>query len=80
MEGRCFLHSYDYRNDPGGHYLAVILTAPIVVAQWINMQYLFSTLDNVAYGSGSKITKKITEKIGIMQDNASERMTELPLQ
>lgn len=80
LEGRCFLHSYDYKQDEKGSFLTTILTAPMVVAQWINMQYLFSTYDNVAYGGGSKITKNITGKIGIMQGNASDLMTGLPLQ
>lgn len=80
LDGRCFLHSYNYKEDPQGSFLATILTAPMVVAHWINMQYLFSTIDNVAYGSGSKITKNITGKIGIMQGNASDLMTGLPLQ
>lgn len=80
LEGRCFLHSYDYKKDPEGTFLTTILTAPVVVAEWINMQYLFSTLDNVAYGGGSKITKNITGKIAIMQGNASDLMTGLPLQ
>ena len=80
LEGRCFLHSYDYKQDADGKYLSVILTAPMVVAQWINMQYLFSTGNNVAYGGGSKITKNVTGKIGIMQGNASDLMTGLPLQ
>ena len=80
LGGRCFLHSYDYAQDPTGTSLEAILTAPVVVAQWINSQYLFSTLDNVAYGGGSKITKNITGKIGVMQGNASDLMTGLPLQ
>jgi uncharacterized protein YbcC (UPF0753/DUF2309 family) len=80
LEGRAFLHSYDYRQDPDGASLTVILTAPMVVAQWINSQYLFSTLDNVAYGAGSKTTKNITGKIGVMQGNASDLMHGLPLQ
>ena len=80
LEGRCFLHSYDYTQDLEGSSLTVILTAPMVVAEWINTQYLFSTVDNVAYGGGSKITKNITGKIGIMQGNASDLMTGLPLQ
>ena len=80
LEGRCFLHSYDYTQDPEGSSLTVILTAPMVVAEWINTQYFFSTVDNVAYGGGSKITKNITGKIGIMQGNASDLMTGLPLQ
>jgi len=80
LEGRSFLHSYDWTQDPKGESLKVILTAPMVVAQWINAQYLFSTLDNVAYGGGSKITKNITGKIGLMQGNSSDLMTGLPLQ
>lgn len=80
LDGRCFLHSYDYQIDEDGTLLTTILTAPMVVAQWINMQYLFSTIDNVAYGGGSKITKNITGKMGIMQGNASDLMTGLPLQ
>lgn len=80
LEGRSFLHSYDFTQDPDGTSLTTILTAPMVVAQWINSQYLFSTLDNSAYGGGSKITKNITGKLGIMQGNASDLMTGLPLQ
>ena len=80
LEGRCFLHSYDWRADHGGKFLTTILTAPMVVAQWINSQYLFSTLDNVAYGGGSKVTQNVTGKIGVMQGNASDLMHGLPLQ
>ncbi|MBC7570097.1 MAG: DUF2309 domain-containing protein [Spirosoma sp.] len=80
LKGRSFLHSYDYTQDPTGTSLTTILTAPMVVAQWINTQYLFSTLDNVAFGSGSKITQNITGKIGVMQGNSSDLMTGLPLQ
>lgn len=80
LDGRCFLHSYDYAQDPEGASLEAILTAPMIVTQWINAQYLFSTLDNVAYGGGSKITKNVVGKLGIMQGNASDLMTGLPLQ
>ncbi|NBO19680.1 MAG: DUF2309 family protein, partial [Proteobacteria bacterium] len=80
LDGRCFLHSYDWRTDPEGAHLTTILTAPMVVAQWINGQYLFSTLDNVAYGAGSKVTMNITGKVGIMQGNGSDLMHGLALQ
>ncbi|ARH00712.1 DUF2309 domain-containing protein [Legionella micdadei] len=80
LDGRCFLHSYDWQEDTHGSCLETILTAPMVVAQWINNQYLFSTLDNIAYGSGSKITQNVTGKIGIMQGNGSDLMHGLPLQ
>lgn len=80
LEGKAFLHSYDWENDPNGSHLTTIMTAPMIVAQWINHQYLFSSLDNNAYGSGSKITHNITGKIGVMQGNASDLMSGLSLQ
>lgn len=80
LAGRCFLHSYDWKTDSSSKFLTTILTAPMVVAQWINSQYLFSTLDNVAYGSGSKVTLNVTGKVGVMQGNASDLMHGLPLQ
>ncbi len=80
LDGRCFLHSYSWLEDNEGTLLETILTAPMVVAQWINAQYLFSTLNNVAYGSGSKITHNVVGKIGIMQGNGSDLMHGLPLQ
>ncbi len=80
LDGRCFLHSYDYQQDPQGLLLTTILTAPMIVAEWINMQYLFSTINTISYGGGSKITKNIIGKIGIIQGNASDLMNGLPLQ
>ncbi|MDI9819813.1 MULTISPECIES: putative inorganic carbon transporter subunit DabA [unclassified Legionella] len=80
LNGRCFLHSYHWDQDADGSLLETILTAPMVVAQWINAQYLFSTVNNVMYGSGSKITHNVIGKIGIVQGNGSDLMHGLPLQ
>lgn len=80
LKGRSFLHSYDWEADADNSVLTAILKGPMVVAHWINSQYLFSTLDNVAFGGGSKVTKNITGKIGAMQGNASDLMHGLPLQ
>ncbi len=80
LQGRVFLHSYDPAQDTSGTALTTILTAPMVVAEWINTQYLCSTLQPVTYGAGSKVTKNVTGKIGVMQGNASDLMTGLPLQ
>ncbi|KTD82201.1 DUF2309 domain-containing protein [Legionella waltersii] len=80
LDGRCFLHSYCYDQDHDGALLETILTAPMVVAEWINTQYLFSTLDNVAFGSGSKITHNVVGTIGVMQGNGSDLMHGLPQQ
>jgi uncharacterized protein YbcC (UPF0753/DUF2309 family) len=80
LEGRCFLHSYDWRADRHGTALEVILTAPLVVAQWINAQYYFSTVDNGAFGAGSKVTHSVVGGFGVMQGNGSDLMTGLPAQ
>ncbi|MBK5283635.1 MAG: DUF2309 domain-containing protein [Nitrospiraceae bacterium] len=66
LEGRVFLHSYDYREDPSNRLLEVLLTAPQVVAQWINMEHYFSAVDNEVYGGGSKIYHNVVGRIGIM--------------
>lgn len=66
LGGRVFLHSYDYREDPSNRLLEVLLTAPQVVAQWINMEHYFSTVDNEVYGSGSKIYHNVVGRFGIM--------------
>jgi hypothetical protein len=66
LEGRVFLHSYDYREDPSNRLLEVLLTGPQVVAQWINMEHYFSTVDNEVYGGGSKIYHNVVGRIGIM--------------
>jgi hypothetical protein len=66
LEGRVFLHSYDYREDPSNRLLEVLLTAPQVVAQWINMEHYFSTVDNEVYGGGNKIYHNVVGRIGIM--------------
>ena len=66
LGGRVFLHSYDYREDPSNKLLEVLLTAPQVVAQWINMEHYFSAVDNEVYGSGSKIYHNVVGRLGIM--------------
>lgn len=66
LGGRVFLQSYDYREDPSNRLLEVLLTAPQVVAQWINMEHYFSAVDNEVYGSGSKIYHNVVGRLGIM--------------
>ncbi|KTG19476.1 DUF2309 domain-containing protein [Haloferax profundi] len=80
LDGRSFLHSYDWREDESGEALAAIVGGPMVVTQWINMQYYFSTVDNAVYGSGSKITHNPVGNVGVYQGNGGDLMTGLPLQ
>jgi len=80
LGGRCFLHSYNWRTDKDGTALENIMTGPLVVGEWINTQYYFSTVDNAAYGSGSKVTQNVVGKLGVVQGNGGDLMSGLPLQ
>ncbi|MEZ5476447.1 MAG: putative inorganic carbon transporter subunit DabA [Thiolinea sp.] len=80
LDGRAFLHSYDYRVDPKRRLLENILTGPLVVGQWINMEHYFSTVDNDCFGSGSKVTHNVAGRFGVMTGNLSDLRTGLPAQ
>ncbi|APW96850.1 DUF2309 domain-containing protein [Halobiforma lacisalsi AJ5] len=80
LDGRAFLHSYDWSTDPDGEALELIMLGPLVVTQWINNQYYFATVDNGVYGSGSKITQNPVGNVGVVQGNGGDLMTGLPLQ
>ena len=80
LEGNCFLHSYNWKLDTEGKALEAIMQGPMVVTQWINNHYYFSTVDNEQFGGGSKITHNITGKFGIVQGNGGDLKTGLPLQ
>jgi len=80
LEGRSFLHSYDYRVDRKLRLLENILTGPLVVGQWINMEHYFSTVDNDHYGSGSKVYHNVAGQFGVMTGNLSDLRTGLPAQ
>jgi uncharacterized protein YbcC (UPF0753/DUF2309 family) len=80
LDSRCFLHSYDWEMDTSGKALEGIMQGPMVVTQWINNHYYFSTIDNNLYGGGSKITHNITGKFGVVQGNGGDLKMGLPLQ
>lgn len=80
LDARSFLHSYDHTQDPEGNVLETIMTAPMVVAHWINMQYYASTVDNHHFGSGNKTVHNVVGKFGILSGNGGDLMTGLPWQ
>jgi uncharacterized protein len=80
LEGRAFLHSYDHRQDPSGEFLVGILSGPLIVAQWINMEHYFSAVDNEVFGSGSKIYHNVVGRFGVMTGNVGDLRTGLPAQ
>ena len=80
LDGRVFLHSYDYRGDPDGRLLEAVLIGPQIVGQWINMEHYFSSVDQEIYGSGSKIYHNVVGRLGIMAGPQSDLRTGLAWQ
>ncbi len=80
LGGRSFLHSYDWKADDGYGVLELIMTAPMVVASWISLQYYASTVDNKHYGSGNKTLHNVTAGIGVLEGYAGDLRTGLPWQ
>ncbi|MBX9915471.1 MAG: DUF2309 domain-containing protein, partial [Pseudomonadaceae bacterium] len=73
LQGRAFLHDYDWQQDTGGQVLELIMTAPMVVANWINLQYLTSTTDNLRFGSGNKVLHNVVGgRIGVFEGNGGD--------
>lgn len=81
LAGRSFLHDYDWRTDCDGTVLELIMTAPMIVTHWINMQYYASTVDNRRYGSGNKVLHNVVGgHIGVFEGNGGDLRIGLPLQ
>jgi len=80
LNGRCFLHTYDWETDPDGQALAAVMQGPMVVTQWINNHYYFATVDNTVFGSGTKVTQNVVGKFGVVQGNGGDLKPGLPLQ
>jgi uncharacterized protein len=80
LGGRAFLHSYDWRADKGFGVLELILTAPVVVASWISLQYYGSTVAPAAFGGGNKLLHNVTGGIGVVEGNGGLLRAGLPWQ
>jgi hypothetical protein len=80
LGGRAFLHSYRWQDDADGAALEVILTAPMVVAEWINTQYYFSSIDPDHFGSGSKVLHNLVGRVGVLSGPRGDLKPGLPLQ
>jgi len=80
LGGRVFLHSYDWRQDRGFAVLELIMTAPMVVANWINLQYYGSTVDNEAWGAGNKVLHNVVGLTGVLEGQGGDLRTGLPMQ
>lgn len=80
IQPRSFVHAYNSSLDESGAVLENILTAPVVVAQWINCQYYFSTTDPEIFGSGTKTVHNAIGGVGVLSGFEGDIRVGLPLQ
>ena len=80
LQGRAFLHDYDWSNDKGFGVLELIMTAPVVVASWISLQYYGSTIAPQFFGGGNKLLHNVAGGIGVLEGNGGVLRTGLPWQ
>ena len=80
LGGRAFLHDYEWQEDEGFAVLELIMTAPMVVASWISLQYFGSTVDNRVFGCGNKTLHNIVGTLGVFEGNGGDIRTGLPWQ
>ena len=80
LEGRAFLHDYVWSRDEGFRVLELIMTAPVVVASWISLQYYGSTVAPQAFGGGNKLLHNVAGGIGVLEGNGGVMRTGLPWQ
>lgn len=72
LEGRAFLHDYDSKKDQDLSVLELIMTAPMIVTNWINMQYYASTVDPKKFSAGNKVLNNVVGGIGCIQGNEGD--------
>ena len=80
LHGQVFLHDYDWTKDRGFGVLELIMTAPVVVASWISLQYYGSTVAPEIYGAGNKLLHNVTGGIGVVEGNGGVLRAGLPWQ
>ncbi|MEO0918316.1 MAG: putative inorganic carbon transporter subunit DabA, partial [Pseudomonadota bacterium] len=80
LGGRVFLHSYDWQVDEGFSTLELIITAPVVVASWISLQYYGSSVMPDVFGGGNKLIHNVVGGIGVIEGNAGRLRPGLPRQ
>ncbi|MZR11637.1 DUF2309 family protein [Maritimibacter sp. DP07] len=80
LSGQSFLHSYDWHGDEGFGVLEQIMTAPVVVASWISLQYYGSTVAPEVFGGGNKLLHNVAGGIGVLEGNGGAIRAGLPWQ
>ncbi len=80
LQGRVFLHEYDWTSDPDGSLLNGILQGPGAVMHMINMQYYCSTVDQGSFGSLDKTRHNVVGDLGVLVGASGDLHYGLPWQ
>lgn len=82
LNSRSFLHDYDWKLDQAQGYmtLELIMTAPMIVTNWINLQYYGSTVAPKVFGSGNKVLHNLVNETGVYEGNGGDLRVGLPIQ
>ncbi|MFD1747319.1 YbcC family protein [Rhizobium helianthi] len=80
LDGQAFLHDYVWKKDEGFKILELILTAPVVVASWISLQYFGSSVAPSLFGAGNKLLHNVVGGFGVVEGNGGNLRAGLPWQ
>lgn len=80
LSGKSFLHNYTWQEDEDFKVLEAIMTAPMLVTSWINLQYFASTVDPVKLGAGNKTIHNVVGCFGIIEGYSGDLKTGLAWQ
>ncbi len=80
LSNRVFLQEYNHFEDPKGKWLETLLSGPMVVAWWINLEHYFSSVDPRVWGSGSKVSHNVTGRLGVVVGHEGDLRFGLPRQ
>lgn len=81
LGGRAFLHDYDEHKDRDGKILEALMTAPMIVANWINLQYMGSVVAPDVLGAGNKLLHSVVGgNLGVVEGNNPDLRVGLPFQ
>lgn len=80
LSGEAFLHDYDWHADKEFSVLELIMTAPVVVASWISLQYYGSAVAPDVFGAGNKLLHNVTGGMGVLEGSSGPLRAGLPWQ
>ncbi len=80
LGGRVFLQSYERDLDPDHRVLEQLMTAPVVVSQWISAQYHLSSVAPDVFGAGDKTTLNVVGDVGVLSGAHGDLRLGLPWQ